>query len=58
MMRQARFRVVVADHRKAGCHRHRTLIWAASEIDLLITDKGASKTALAPSSKSVKVQSA
>ena len=46
MMRQARYRVVVADHRKLDI-TGTTLIWPASEIDLLITDSGASKTALA-----------
>src|SRR6185295_5982100 len=43
MLRQARFRVVVADHRKLGV-TGASLIWLANEIDLLITDKGASKT--------------
>jgi len=45
MMRQARYRVVVADHRKLNI-TGTTLIWPASEIDLLITDRGASKSAL------------
>jgi DeoR family transcriptional regulator of aga operon len=57
MLRQARFRVVVADHRKLGV-TGASLIWPTNEIDLLITDKGASKTALAPFlKKGVKVQS-
>ena len=56
MLRQARFRVVVADHRKLGV-TGTTLIWPTAEIDLLITDKGASKAALAPFiSKGIKVQ--
>jgi len=56
MMRQARQRVVVADHRKLGV-TGTTLIWPASEIDLLITDKGATKAMLAPFiSKGIKVQ--
>jgi len=56
MMRQARCRVVVADHRKLGV-TGTTLIWPAAEIDLLITDKGATKAALSPFiSKGIKVQ--
>jgi DeoR family transcriptional regulator of aga operon len=56
MLRQARYRVVVADHRKLGI-TGTTLIWPAREIDLLITDKGATKAALAPFlSKGIKVQ--
>ncbi len=55
MLRQARYRVVVADHRKLGV-TGTTLIWAAREIDLLITDGGASKAALVPFlSKGIKV---
>jgi DeoR family transcriptional regulator of aga operon len=46
MIRQARYRIVVADHRKLGV-TGAALIWPTNEIDLLITDKGASKTALA-----------
>ena len=56
MMRQARYRIVVADHRKLGV-TGTTLIWPANEVDLLITDKGITKTALAPFlSKGIKVQ--
>jgi len=47
MIRQARYRIVVADHRKLGV-TGAALIWPTNEIDLLITDKGASKTALTP----------
>jgi DeoR/GlpR family transcriptional regulator of sugar metabolism len=56
MLRQARFRVVVADHRKLGVTGG-ALIWPVAEIDLLITDKGATKAALAPFiRKGIKVQ--
>ena len=40
MMRQARQRIVVADHRKIGAIG-RALIWPVEDIDILITDKGA-----------------
>lgn len=56
MMRQARYRVVVADHRKLGV-TGTTLIWPIGEIDLLITDKAATRAALSPFiSKGIKVQ--
>lgn len=56
MLRQARYRVVVADHRKLGV-TGTTLIWPASEFDLLITDKGATKAVLAPFiNKGIRVQ--
>jgi len=38
MMRQARQRVVVADHRKIGLVGT-SLIWPAADIDILVTDK-------------------
>lgn len=46
MMRQARQRIVVADHRKLG-QIGTALIWPAAEIDLLITDEAASDEAIA-----------
>ena len=46
MMKQARVRIVVADHRKIGI-TGTTLIWPASEIDWLITDKAAADAHLA-----------
>ena len=56
MMKQARYRVVVADHRKLGV-TGTSLIWPAHQIDLLITDKGASKAVLSPFiNKGIKVQ--
>lgn len=47
MLKQARYRVVVADHRKLGV-TGASLIWPAHQVDLLITDKGANKALLAP----------
>jgi DeoR family transcriptional regulator, aga operon transcriptional repressor len=47
MMQQARKRIVVADHRKFGVTAT-SLIWPASDVDLVITDKGASDAAIAP----------
>lgn len=47
MLRQARQRVVVADHRKIGA-LGTALIWPLDGIDILITDKGASDDAIAP----------
>lgn len=47
MLKQARLRVVVADHRKLGV-TGTTRIGPLSEIHLLITDKGAAKAALEP----------
>src|SRR5919197_2491596 len=38
MMRQARQRIIVADHRKIGAFG-RSLIWPTADIDKLITDK-------------------
>ena len=56
MLRQARFRVVVADHRKLGV-TGTTLIWPVNQIHLLITDKGATKAAVAPFiARGIKVQ--
>jgi DeoR family transcriptional regulator of aga operon len=47
MMRQARQRIVVADHRKIGTVGT-ALIWPMEEVDILITDKGANDEAIAP----------
>jgi DeoR family transcriptional regulator of aga operon len=47
MMRQARQRIVVADHRKIGIIGT-SLIWPASDIDLLITDKTTPDDAITP----------
>lgn len=47
MMRQARQRIVVADHRKIGAIGT-ALIWPAEDIDMIITDKGASDEDIAP----------
>jgi DeoR family transcriptional regulator of aga operon len=47
MMRQARQRVVVADHRKIGLVGT-SLIWPAADIDILITDKATTDEALVP----------
>jgi DeoR family transcriptional regulator of aga operon len=47
MMRQARQRIVVADHRKIGAVGT-ALIWPMEEVDILITDKGANDEAIAP----------
>ena len=47
MMRQARQRIVVADKRKIG-EIGTALIWPADDIDILITDKGASDEDIAP----------
>lgn len=56
MLKQARYRVVVADHRKLGI-TGTTLICPINELDLLITDKGATKAMLAPFlAKGLKVQ--
>lgn len=56
MLKQARYHVVVADHRKLSI-TGTTLICPMSEIDLLITDKGATKVMLAPFlAKGLKVQ--
>lgn len=58
MLRQARYRVVVADHRKLGVIGT-TLIWPTSDIDLLITDKAASKAAIDPFlAKNIKIHKA
>ena len=46
MMRQARQRIVVADHRKIGL-LGTSLIWPAAEIDTLVTDKATSDQAVA-----------
>jgi DeoR/GlpR family transcriptional regulator of sugar metabolism len=45
MMRQARQRIVVADHRKIGIIGT-SLIWPAAEIDVLVTDKATSDEAM------------
>lgn len=56
MMRQARQKIVVADHSKLGV-TGTALIYLATEIDLLITDKGATDAALAPfSSKGIQIK--
>ncbi len=47
MMRQARQRIVVADHRKVGLVGT-SLIWQASDFDILITDKATTDNAIAP----------
>lgn len=47
MMRQARKKIVVADHRKIGAVGT-ALIAPVSEVDILITDKGVSDEAIAP----------
>jgi DeoR family transcriptional regulator of aga operon len=47
MMRQARQRIVVADNRKIG-KTGAALIWPTQEIDILITDEGASNEDIAP----------
>ena len=47
MMRQARQRIVVADHRKIGLVGT-SLIWPAADIDILVTDKATTDEALAP----------
>jgi DeoR family transcriptional regulator of aga operon len=47
MMRQARQRIVVADHRKIGAIGT-ALIWPLENIDILITDKGAKEEDVAP----------
>lgn len=47
MMRQARQRIVLADHRKIGTIG-RSLIWPASDIDKLIVDKSTADEAIAP----------
>ena len=47
MMRQARQKIVVADHRKIGAVGT-ALISPLSEVNVLITDKGVSDEAIAP----------
>ena len=47
MMRQARRRIVVADHRKLGAVAS-ALICPIDGVDVLITDKGATASAVAP----------
>src|SRR5262245_2452649 len=47
MMKQARERIVVADHRKIGL-LGTSLIWPASEINTLVTDKATPDEAIAP----------
>lgn len=47
MMRQARQRIIVADHRKIGT-LGRSLIWPTGDIDKLITDKSTTDEAIAP----------
>lgn len=46
MMRQARQRIVVADHTKIG-DIGTALIWPAADIDMVITDKGVTSKAVA-----------
>lgn len=56
MLKQARQRIVVADHRKLGV-TGASLIWPSTEIDWLITDKGAKESQLAPfKEKGVKIK--
>lgn len=56
MLKQARYRVIVADHRKLNV-TGTTLICPLSEINLLITDKEATKAMLAPfHAKDIKIQ--
>ena len=47
MFTQARQRIVLADHTKFGqvSHLH---VWPLAEIDIVITDTGATKRMLAP----------
>jgi DeoR family transcriptional regulator of aga operon len=47
MMRQARQKIVVADHRKIGM-TGAALIWPMEGVDVLITDKDATDEAIAP----------
>jgi DeoR family transcriptional regulator, aga operon transcriptional repressor len=47
LLRQARKRIVVADHRKVGAVGT-AVIWPVDDIDILITDKGASDEDVAP----------
>ena len=47
MMRQARQRIVLADHRKIGIVG-RSLIWSIADLDKLIVDKAVSDEAIAP----------
>lgn len=55
LLQQARQRIVVADHRKIG-NDATALIWQARDIDLLITDKKASRKAItAFTDKGIKV---
>ena len=55
LMRQARTRIVVADHRKIGI-TGTALIWQTNNIDVFITDKKATDEAVAPFvSKGIKV---
>jgi DeoR family transcriptional regulator of aga operon len=50
MMRQARQRIIVADHRKIGVVGT-TLIWPPADFDILITDKATTDEAIAPFTK-------
>ena len=47
MMRQARQRIVLADHRKIGTIG-RSLIWPTSDLDKLVVDKSTTDEAIAP----------
>lgn len=47
MMRQARQRIVVADHRKIGLIGT-SLIWPPTDYDILITDKASTEEVIAP----------
>jgi DeoR family transcriptional regulator of aga operon len=47
MMKQARQRIVVADHRKIGV-TGTSLIWPTVEVDVLVTDKAATEESTAP----------
>jgi DeoR family transcriptional regulator of aga operon len=56
MLKQAQYRVIVADHRKLNV-TGTTLICPLNEVHLLITDKGATKAMLAPfQDKGIKIQ--
>jgi DeoR family transcriptional regulator of aga operon len=47
MMKQARQRIVVADHRKIGMVGA-SLIWPAADFHILVTDKATLDKAIAP----------
>ena len=58
MIRQARQKIVVADHRKIGAVGT-ALICPIDDVDILITDKGVSDEAIAPfSAKGIEIHRA